>query len=318
MPVFRTGVGTVTRAGQRDGQAAHRRPARARRLRRRPGREGRPAARRDRPAHAPGAARAGAGAEGRATRRSSATPASTCSATASLITQDAATQQQARHAEGAGRPARGGGARPTTRRSTSRRCSSASRASSRRSAAASAPASSTPATSCTRPTPDGLVVINQIDPIAVLFTLPEDSFQDVNQRAARQRTSRCRWWPIARDSGEVLGSGKLILLNNQIDTDDRHGAAQGAASPNPRHTLWPGQYVNVRLVLRPRTACARRCRRRRCSAARTAPSSDSSMPDDKAVSQPVRVGPIQDGIAVIDERPDRRPARRRRRPVQAA
>ena len=96
----------------------------------------------------------------------------------------------------------------------------------------------------------GLVVINQIDPITVVFTLPEDAFPDVNRAINAAAASR---QPLAvqalpRDGSEVLGTGQLTLLNNQIDSAS--GTVQlKAMFPNPTHSLWPGQFVNARLEL---------------------------------------------------------------------
>lgn len=97
---------------------------------------------------------------------------------------------------------------------------------------------------------NGLVVINQIDPITVVFTLPEDAFQDVNRaiNAATESHQPLSVQALPRDGSDVLGTGQLTLLNNQIDTTS--GTVQlKALFPNPTHTLWPGQYVNARLLL---------------------------------------------------------------------
>jgi multidrug efflux system membrane fusion protein len=94
---------------------------------------------------------------------------------------------------------------------------------------------------------NGLVVINQIDPITVVFTLPEDAFQAVN-RALNTSRQPLVVQAFAREGSELLGTGKLVLLNNQIDTASGTVQLKGLF-PNPQHTLWPGQFVNVRLVL---------------------------------------------------------------------
>ena len=93
----------------------------------------------------------------------------------------------------------------------------------------------------------GLVVINQIDPITVAFTLPEDAVQATNRAmAASHAPLVVQAW--SRDGSELLGTGTLTLVNNQIDTTS--GTVQMKGSfPNPQHALWPGQFVNVRLVL---------------------------------------------------------------------
>jgi multidrug efflux system membrane fusion protein len=94
----------------------------------------------------------------------------------------------------------------------------------------------------------GLVVINQIDPIAVIFTLPEDSFQAVNQAIQKNGAGSLRATALAREGNTALGTGRLLLLNNQIDTTTGTYRLK-AQFPNPKHALWPGQYVNVRLEI---------------------------------------------------------------------
>jgi len=146
---------------------------------------------------------------------------------------------------------------------------------------------------------NGLVVINQIDPIAVVFTLPEDAFQDIN-RALNASARPPIVEAYSREGNELLGKGDLVLLNNQIDTTTGTVSLKGSF-PNPRHMLWPGQYVNVRLLLGVR------------SQALTVPagvvqrSQDGTYAyvvdaDGKTVqSLPIHVAQIQDGLAVIDK-----------------
>ena len=144
----------------------------------------------------------------------------------------------------------------------------------------------------------GIVVINQIDPIAVVFTLPEDKFQVVNQ-AVRGGIKALPVMAYARENATLLGQGKLTLINNQIDTTT--GTFQlKAVFPNPAHTLWPGQYVNVNVVLGnnqhavtvPATVVQR------------GPSGLFAFvvnADDTVAAQPIRVAQMQDGKAVIEE-----------------
>ena len=94
---------------------------------------------------------------------------------------------------------------------------------------------------------NGLVVINQIDPISVLFTLPDDAVQDTNRAVAKSHQPLFVK-ALSRDGSEPLGTGTLTVVNNQIDTTS--GTVQMKASfLNHEHNLWPGQYVNVRLIL---------------------------------------------------------------------
>lgn len=148
---------------------------------------------------------------------------------------------------------------------------------------------------------NGLVVINQVDPIAVVFTLPEEAFQDINRAL---NTSNANHEPLAvqaypRTGNELLGTGKLVLLNNQIDTTSGTIQLKGSFA-NPTHTLWPGQYVNVRLVLGQR----RQALTMPAAAVQRSQSGTYAyvVGDDKTVqAQPIEIASIQDGIAVIDK-----------------
>ncbi len=143
----------------------------------------------------------------------------------------------------------------------------------------------------------GLVVINQIDPIAVVFTLPEDAVSEIN-RALRASRTPLTVLAFARNGKEALASGSLILLNNQIDSST--GTVQlKARFANATHALWPGQFVNVRLVL------GQRAQALTVPAAAVQRGQDGTYvyvvkEGNTAQSQPVKVLRIQDGVAVID------------------
>ena len=92
----------------------------------------------------------------------------------------------------------------------------------------------------------GIVVINQIDPISVLFTLPDDAVQETIHALDNKKPLLIQ--AFARDGSSLLGTGTLTLLNNQIDTTTGSVQLKGTF-PNPQHNLWPGQFVNVRLLL---------------------------------------------------------------------
>ena len=148
----------------------------------------------------------------------------------------------------------------------------------------------------------GLVVINQVDPISVVFTLPEEAFQDVNRaiNAAKAGAPQLVVQAYPRTGTELLGTGKLILLNNQIDTASGTVQLKGSFA-NPTHTLWPGQYVNIRLVLgeRKQALTIPAAAVQRGQAGTYVYTVEA---DNKTVkTQPVTVATIQDGIAVIDK-----------------
>ncbi|MDB5953445.1 MAG: efflux transporter periplasmic adaptor subunit [Ramlibacter sp.] len=94
---------------------------------------------------------------------------------------------------------------------------------------------------------NGLVVINQLDPAGVVFTLPEEVVQDVI-RAQQNAGAPLTVTALTRDGAKLLAQGQLTLLNNQVDTTT--GTVQlKARFPNGGSALWPGQFVNVRLLL---------------------------------------------------------------------
>ncbi len=142
---------------------------------------------------------------------------------------------------------------------------------------------------------NGLVVINQIDPIALVFTLPGDTVQAINR--ARQGNKRLAVYAYSRDSDTPLAQGELVLVNNQIDTAS--GTIQlKARFANPSHVLWPGQYVNVRLKLgdyaQALTVPAPVVQR-----AQSGTYAYVVGADGKAQMRPIDVLQIQDGKAVI-------------------
>jgi membrane fusion protein, multidrug efflux system len=94
----------------------------------------------------------------------------------------------------------------------------------------------------------GLVVVTQIEPISVLFTLPEDDFGVVNRQMAAGTLTVAA---SSRADNKVLGRGTLLLINNQIDQTT--GTIQLKATfPNQDHALWPGQFVDVQLLVETR------------------------------------------------------------------
>jgi multidrug efflux system membrane fusion protein len=91
---------------------------------------------------------------------------------------------------------------------------------------------------------NGLVVITQLKPIAVLFTLPQQNWPQIQQLM----TSGVELPVIAydRDSSAPLDEGVLSVVDNQIDPTTGTIKLKGTF-PNAKLALWPGQFVNVRL-----------------------------------------------------------------------
>ncbi|WP_263417088.1 MdtA/MuxA family multidrug efflux RND transporter periplasmic adaptor subunit [Terriglobus albidus] len=92
----------------------------------------------------------------------------------------------------------------------------------------------------------GLIVITQMHPISVIFTLPEDQLPEV-----LKRTRSGQKLPVEaydRSNTTLLSKGTLLTTDNQIDTTT--GTAKlKAVFDNNDNTLFPNQFVNTRLVL---------------------------------------------------------------------
>jgi multidrug efflux system membrane fusion protein len=143
----------------------------------------------------------------------------------------------------------------------------------------------------------GLVVITQLQPISVVFTLPQDQLQEV----IHQMTSTSAPLQVVaqgRADQQELGRGTLAFVDNQIDQTTGSVRLKATFS-NQGYTLWPGQYVNIQLLLKtlpkvvtvPSTAIQR---------------GPNGMyvyvikPDSTVVMQPVSVGQMNSDTAVVE------------------
>ena len=142
----------------------------------------------------------------------------------------------------------------------------------------------------------GLVVITQMRPISVVFTLPEDAVP----RLVRTMTATPP--PVAvlsRDGKQVLDQGRLVLVDNQIDLGT--GTIRLKATlPNQSGVLWPGQFVNVRVLIEtrhqalavPATAVLR---------GQQGAYAYVVQPDQTVEVRKLTVGPFVDGFALIED-----------------
>jgi membrane fusion protein, multidrug efflux system len=97
--------------------------------------------------------------------------------------------------------------------------------------------------------PNGLVVVTQIEPISLIFTLPETDLPQIQQQMAKKPPLAVRAY--SQDDKIKLAEGKVDLINNEILQTT--GAVQIKAEfPNTAHRLWPGELVNARLLLNTR------------------------------------------------------------------
>ena len=91
----------------------------------------------------------------------------------------------------------------------------------------------------------GIVVVTQIQPISILFTLPEDALPTVGQALA---AGAVQVTALSRDGKSALDTGSLALIDNQIDATTGTMRLK-ATFPNVHNTLWPGQFVNTRVLV---------------------------------------------------------------------
>jgi multidrug efflux system membrane fusion protein len=142
----------------------------------------------------------------------------------------------------------------------------------------------------------GIVVITQLQPIGVVFPIPEDALQRVMKRL--RAGDRVPVDAFDRAQKEKLGSGRLLTVDNQIDTAT--GTVKLKAEfPNTDSALFANQFVNVRMPLETRqnatlipTAAVQR------GAAGTFV---YVVKDDLTVSvTPVKLGPVQGEISTVD------------------
>jgi multidrug efflux system membrane fusion protein len=91
----------------------------------------------------------------------------------------------------------------------------------------------------------GLVVLTQLEPIAVIFTLPSTDIPDVRKAIASGKASVDAY---DAQNKERLDHGSLMLIDNQVDSST--GTVRLKASfPNAKKNLWPGSFVNIHLTI---------------------------------------------------------------------
>ena len=94
---------------------------------------------------------------------------------------------------------------------------------------------------------NGLVVITQLKPISVVFILPEQTLASIQQQM-QESGPELPVVAVSQDNTTVLGEGKLAVIDNQIDQSSATIKLK-ATFPNTDLRLWPGQFVNARLLM---------------------------------------------------------------------
>jgi multidrug efflux system membrane fusion protein len=144
---------------------------------------------------------------------------------------------------------------------------------------------------------NGLVVVTQLHPISLIFTLPETSLPQIEQQQQITKTP-LTVLAYTQDDTTKLDQGVLGLVNNEILQTT--GSIQLKANfPNTSNRLWPGQLVNARLLLNTRhnglTVPAAVVQQ-----GTTGSYAYVVNPDDTVAIRPIKVAQISDGQALID------------------
>jgi len=107
-------------------------------------------------------------------------------------------------------------------------------------------AAATSSASATGSTGSGIVVINQIQPIAVTFTVPEGDFQRIGVQSDGFRKP-LQIQAYSQEDGTLLGSGELRIADNKVDPATGSVELKARFENDQKH-LWPGQFVDVKLA----------------------------------------------------------------------
>ena len=140
-----------------------------------------------------------------------------------------------------------------------------------------------------------IVVVTQTQPISVMFTLPEEALDSVT---AAMKTGAVQVAALSRDGKGEIDRGQLAVLDNQIDQTT--GTVRIKATfPNAQNRLWPGEYVNARLLLK----TSRNAVTIPTAAVQHGPNGIYAFyvkPDQSVEMRPIKIGNDTDGVTIVD------------------
>ena len=142
----------------------------------------------------------------------------------------------------------------------------------------------------------GIVMVTQIEPISVIFSLPEEHF---SQLAEALQTGPVTAIALAREDAHELDQGTVALIDNQIDQTT--GTLRVKATlPNKQRRLWPGEFVNMRVL----TRIEKQALTIPTSALERGPDGVFTyvvQPDSTVAVAPLTTGPEHDGFVVVQK-----------------
>jgi multidrug efflux system membrane fusion protein len=142
----------------------------------------------------------------------------------------------------------------------------------------------------------GIVVLTQLQPISVIFTLPQDTLSQVHEQMAK---GKLQVIALKRDDKTVIDQGTLALVDNQID--QAAGTIRLKATfPNVGNVLWPGEFVSARLML----SLERGVVTVPAPVVQRGPDGTYAYvikPDDTVEMRPIKLTQIRDGVAIVQQ-----------------
>jgi multidrug efflux system membrane fusion protein len=142
----------------------------------------------------------------------------------------------------------------------------------------------------------GLVVISQLQPISVVFTLPQGNLPAIRASMSRGDSLITQ---VVTDGGLTLAEGKLSLIDNEIDQSS--GTLKLKATfPNTDEALWPGQFLTARILVETRDQAVV-VPTQVISSGLDGPFAYVLKSDKTVEARKVRPGPRVDEITIIEE-----------------
>jgi multidrug efflux system membrane fusion protein len=144
----------------------------------------------------------------------------------------------------------------------------------------------------------GIIIVNQISPIAVTFTVPEGDFERLSQMSDGF-TKPLQTQAFSQETNDLLDTGELEVADNKVDPST--GTVElKARFPNRMRRVWPGQFINVELATEtlqgatviPNTAVNR------------GPKGQYAFvigPDGKAVMRPIKTAGAQGAVTAVKD-----------------
>lgn len=141
---------------------------------------------------------------------------------------------------------------------------------------------------------NGLVTVTQMQPIAVLFSLPQDDLPNV---LAASSQGKLTVEAFDRNGTRSLGQGELVFIDSQVDPTNGQVRLK-ATFANTDRSLWPGEFVTARLKVRTEQK-ATVVPSRAVLRSQTGTYVYAMKPDQTVDARPVKTGPTVDGYTAL-------------------